>query len=86
MRVAVAARVAVDSLRLMLGRLSPAGVVLEQMAAQEVELRGDDRLVLAEEGGVVRAVDLKNFASGRPAGGLQTWRRQDGLVARADHR
>ncbi|HVT71039.1 MAG TPA: hypothetical protein VHF26_25055 [Trebonia sp.] len=39
------------------------------MPAQEVQLCGDDRLVLVEEGGVMRAVDLEDFALGGTAGG-----------------
>jgi hypothetical protein len=61
-----------------------AGAIVEQVAAEEVELGGDDSLVLVEEGGVMRAVDPEDLACGRPAGGLERGCREDGLVAGAD--
>jgi hypothetical protein len=62
------------------GRFVRTGAVLEQVPVQEVEFRGDDRLVLVEEGGVMPSVDLQDFRAGCPPGGPQRRRRENGLI------
>jgi carbon-monoxide dehydrogenase large subunit len=65
---------------------SSSRLALEQVAAQEGEFRGHDRLMLVEERRVMRAVDLEDLTCRGTAGGLQRRCREDGLVAGADHR
>ncbi len=52
------------------------GAHAEQVLAQEVQLRGDDRFMTVQKGCVVSARDAEQLAPGRPVCGGHGGRRQ----------